>query len=314
MLQGFNADKHNAGDFRQRVADQNIQSIDDRQDELQQAKNGFIGMLAGIVVGGIVGWIFLGQTTDLNKQKAIPVIRRPLIPAKVQPYDPGGMEIDNQDREIYHIVDNTERPVTEVNIQPLPEMPKIVTEKNIAPSENIDSLLESVQEDETLADIATGFEEDEKNKVILADSNLEPIKTNSNEKVIIPQKIKEIDVDIQKSVTPASGVSSAKKTSSVKTESAAPIKVVRQSSVAKGTWYTQIIASSSRASVENLWRTLSKKHSFLKNYTYEIEEISTAAGSTLYRLKVGSFKTRAEAVSLSEKLKKNQISSIIKQN
>ena len=83
---------------------------------------------------------------------------------------------------------------------------------------------------------------------------------------------------------------------------------------AKGTWYAQIIASSSRKSVENLWKNLISKHAFLKNYPYDIEEITAANGNTLYRLKVGAFKTRSEAETLSGKLKQNQISSIIKQN
>ena len=82
----------------------------------------------------------------------------------------------------------------------------------------------------------------------------------------------------------------------------------------KGTWYAQIIASSSRKAVETLWTQLSQKHSFLKDYTHEVEEIKAANGNTLYRLKVGVFKTRKEAENLSEKLKQKQISCIIKQN
>lgn len=83
---------------------------------------------------------------------------------------------------------------------------------------------------------------------------------------------------------------------------------------AKGTWYAQIIASSSRKAVQSLWNNLSAKHTFLKSYPYEIEEIKVANGNTLYRLKVGVFKTREEAAALGSRLKKNQISSIIKQN
>ena len=83
---------------------------------------------------------------------------------------------------------------------------------------------------------------------------------------------------------------------------------------AKGTWYAQIIASSSRKAVQSLWNNLSAKHTFLKSYPYEIEEIKVANGNTLYRLKVGVFKTREEAAASGSRLKKNQISSIIKQN
>jgi len=108
MLYGYDTDKNSeTKEFRQRVADQNIQSIEDRQDEIRHAKNGFIGMLAGIIVGGVVGWLFLGPAGSVDNQKEIPIVRRPLTPAKVQPNDPGGMEIDNQNREIYHIVSSS---------------------------------------------------------------------------------------------------------------------------------------------------------------------------------------------------------------
>ena len=51
MLLGFTNPDNDTNDFHQRVADQNIQSLEDRQEEIRHAKNGFIGMLAGIVVG-----------------------------------------------------------------------------------------------------------------------------------------------------------------------------------------------------------------------------------------------------------------------
>ena len=83
MLYGFNTNEDNdMKDFHQRVADQNIQNIENRQDEIRHAKNGFLGILAGIVVGGIVGWLFLGPADNLNQKKVIPVIRRPLVQAK----------------------------------------------------------------------------------------------------------------------------------------------------------------------------------------------------------------------------------------
>ena len=82
----------------------------------------------------------------------------------------------------------------------------------------------------------------------------------------------------------------------------------------KGTWYTQIIASSSKSAVERLWLNLSKKYYFLNSYPHEVEEITSATGSTLYRLKVGSFETRKQAETLYSKLKQNNVSCIIKQN
>ncbi len=313
MLYGINSGPENSDNkFHQRVADQNIQ-IDQRQEEIQHAKNGFIGMLAGIVVGGIVGWVFLSPAENLNKEKVIPIVRRPINPAKVQPNDPGGMEIDNQNREIYHIVDNTPKSEGKVNIIPTPEMPQLVVERDIETPENIENLVESIENDISLKEVETPLEKPLQD-IKIANSALSAINTNSKEKIVIPQKIKDIEVKVQKNVNTETSKETVQKieASAEKKENTPVINKTVKST--KGTWYTQIIASSSRKSVENLWKNLIAKHTFLKEYPYEIERITAANGNNLYRLKVGMFKTRAEAEKLSNKLKQNKVSSIIKQN
>ncbi|MBP5698891.1 MAG: SPOR domain-containing protein [Alphaproteobacteria bacterium] len=313
MLYGLDNNQNDSTKgFQQRVADKNIQrSIENRQEEIQHAKNGFIGMLAGILVGGVVGWLFLGPTHSTDKEKEIPIVRRSITPAKVQPNDPGGMEIDNQNREIYHIVDNLPQEKAEVNIIPAPEMPKLIIENSIPTPENIENLVESIEEDGSLDNTITKINS-QSDEIKLANRELSAIKTNSKEKIVIPNKLKDIEIQLQKSIN-----SEAPKaeTNPVKAEPVVEeVPATPPTKAAKGTWYTQIIASSSRSAVENLWKQLSAKHGFLNSYSHEIEEITAANGSTLYRLKVGAFKVRKEAEELSEKLKKNQISSIIKQN
>ncbi|MBR5599540.1 MAG: SPOR domain-containing protein [Alphaproteobacteria bacterium] len=309
MLQGFNQDRTSISDYHQRVADRNIQSLDDRQEEIEQAKNGFIGMLAGILVGAIVGWVFLAPKDKSNKEVVIPVIHRQPKPFKVQPNDPGGMEIDNQDREIYHIVDNTQKEIKEVNIRPLPDMPKMVVENTISIPNDMESLVESINEDVSLKDEKEEDFEEKIEEVKLAETNLLSINTNSREKIVIPQKIKDVEVNLQDTIN-SNVVKKTENISDSKPQEkiAAPIKNL------KGTWYAQIIASSSRSAVEKLWKGLLQKNTFLKQYHHEIEEITATNGSTLYRLKVGAFKTRTEADNLAYKLKQNKISCIIKQN
>ena len=317
MFQGFDADDNKINDFHQRVADKNIQSFDSRSDDIMSAKNGFIGMLAGILVGGVVGWLFLSPADQGNKVQTIPVIRRPVIPFKIQPNDPGGMNIDNQDREIYHIVDNTSKVVEEVNVVPVPETPKIVVENNISNVSNsvdMDSLVESISGEDV------SLEDENSESIKVANVQLETIPTNSSQKISIPEKIEDIKIDIQENINKAE----AKEKTENKVEAKEIKEVVKapentsnpatKKTTIKGTWYTQLIASSSRQSVENLWKRISTKHTFLKSYPHTVEEITSATGSKLYRLKVGSFKTRKEAEQLSIKLKQQKISSIIKQN
>ena len=317
MLNGFNTDKYgNTKDFQQRIAGQNVQSIEERQDEIQHAKNGFIGMLAGIIVGGVVGWLFLGPTDNQGKEREIPIVRRSITPAKVQPNDPGGMEIGNQNREIYHIVDNLPKETEEVNIIPAPEMPKIIVENTIATPENIENLVESIEEESNNGITSAEIKDTATEETKVAATDLTAVKTNSNDKIIIPEKIKDVEVKLQKNINSQKGEVGVVKEAEtpVVEKKEPPVQEAPKAVSPKGTWYTQIIASSSRKAVETLWTQLSAKHAFLKSYTHEVEEITAANGSTLYRLKVGAFKTRKEAEVLSEKLKQNQISCIIKQN
>ena len=311
MLRGFGSDDE-INELHQRVADRNIQSIDSREEEIEHAKNGFLGMLAGVLVGGIIGWIFLGPTADSDKEHTIPVIRRPIIPFKIQPNEPGGMEIDNQDREIYHIVDNTPKEIKEINIRPMPDMPKLVVEKTAEIPTNMEDLVEQIDEDLSLNNIK--IEENKEEATKIAKVELSEINTNSKEKIIIPAKIEQIDVELQNTINASNDQTIKTKKEVNKDVAPKEAEKTKNTKNTKGMWYAQIIASSSRASVERLWNELSSKHVFLKNYDHEIEEITGANKNTLYRLKVGLFKTRNEAEKLSSKLKENKVSSIIKQN
>ena len=71
MLYGFKSNQdEEVQEFHQRVADRNIQSIEDRQEEIQRAKNSFLGILSGIVIGALVGWMFFGPAETENKEKS----------------------------------------------------------------------------------------------------------------------------------------------------------------------------------------------------------------------------------------------------
>ena len=313
MLQGFNTDRTDISDYHQRVADRNIQSIEDRNEEIEHAKNGFIGMLAGILVGAVVGWIFLAPTNENNKATEIPIIRKSIKPFKIQPNEPGGMEIDNQDREIYHIVDNIPKENKEVKIKALPDVPQLVVETATTPPEDLETLVESIEEELPLNNDSIEIDDTNEN-VKIAQTELMSINTNSREKIVIPQKIEHIEVKLQDTIN--AEISEKKSNKEEQETATAPKKEItpKAPQSLKGTWYAQIIASSSRSAVENLWKNLSQKHSFLKTYYHEVEEITSANGNTLYRLKIGAFKTRKQAEELSNKLKQNKVSSIIKQN
>lgn len=115
-------------EFRQKVATQQQEDIAERQSELQRSRNGFIGTLAGIVLAGVVSWVLLLPRFADNNPSEIPVIRRPITPVKIQPNEPGGMEILNQDKSVYNLVEKKEiAPEKIESILPEPEAPKMPT-------------------------------------------------------------------------------------------------------------------------------------------------------------------------------------------
>ena len=128
-------------DLRQKLASQSNLEYEEKRNELNVSKNVFIGAVSGIVLAGIVGWFVLSPQYAANTSGEIPVIRRPKDAIKVQPADPGGMEIRNQDKTVYNIIDKKgagDIPAVETILPPPeePQLPIIVpeTEPSEAPA------------------------------------------------------------------------------------------------------------------------------------------------------------------------------------
>lgn len=108
MFQEFPED--NKGDdflneFRQKIADQSSNNIEERRNEMKRSKSVFIGAVSGVALAGVVGWFILAPQYSDSGNVEIPVIRRPQTAVKVQPSEPGGMEILNQDKSVYDIIE-----------------------------------------------------------------------------------------------------------------------------------------------------------------------------------------------------------------
>ena len=77
-------------------------------------------------MAGIVGWLILAPQYRIESSKEIPVIRRPQTAIKIQPNEPGGMEIPNQDKSVYNIIEKKDNNNIE-NLLPPPDAPKLPT-------------------------------------------------------------------------------------------------------------------------------------------------------------------------------------------
>ena len=127
MFQEFPDDNLNSSflsERRQKIAEESVFNIEERKNDLRRSKSVFIGAVSGLALAGIVGWFALSPRYAGETPTEIPTIRRPQTAVKVLPENPGGMEILNQDKSVYDIIDNTDTATAHVeSILPPPEQP-----------------------------------------------------------------------------------------------------------------------------------------------------------------------------------------------
>lgn len=276
-------------DLRQKLASQSNLEYEEKRNDLNVSKNVFIGAVSGIILAGIVGWFVLSPQYASDTPGEIPVIRRPKDAIKVQPADPGGMEILNQDKTVYNIIDKKgagDTPAVETILPPPeePQLPIIEPEVEVAPvAPSVPSTEETIAAAEEIIKVET---KPEPVKEVKVEPKVEPkveVKPAPEPKEATPEKIN------------------------------IPAKAPVQTSVAaKGSWQVQLMASTNRKAVENSWASLSKKYPVLKNHSYEIETADLGAKGTFYRLQAGAFADRSGADALCKEIKAAGGSCIVK--
>lgn len=294
----FNKNDDYLNEFKQKVANQKIATLEEHRSELARSRNNFLGTFAGVALAGIVGWLVLApQYAATNKE--IPVIRRPATAVKVKPENRGGMEIPNQDKDVYNLVEKkkVEEPVVE-NLLPLPETPKlpdIVPEvEEVNPdSNNLDEIIDAV---DTVEQSATDKTDSpvipSKPSDLLADNPEKTTESIINEKEKVEVSEPKVEVKSEPKVEEAE-----KKTPPVSVATPAKIATDRQ-------WQIQLIASQNKAAVEKLWGDLSAKYSALKGLSHEVQVTDLGAQGLFYRLRAGTFASKAEAADFCANLKK----------
>ena len=287
----FNKNDDYLSEFKQKVANQKIATLEERRTELARSRNNFLGTFAGIALAGVVGWFVLAPQYA-ETEKEIPIIRRPQTAVKIKPENPGGMDIPNQDKNIYNIVEKKDVNNTVVeNLLPKPETPKL---PDIVPeisdvnenADNLDQIVDEVSSNKT-SEIA------EKTAPTTVDA---PAASNSN----VPAKPADLLAD---NLDP-----------NIKTKPAAiekaPAPLIKEEKTAAATvpadaggWQIQLIASKNKAAVEKTWVDLSSKYADLKKMPYEVQASDLGAQGMFYRLRAGSFADKAAAVQACNDLK-----------
>ena len=283
----FNKNDDYLSEFKQKVANQKIATIEERRTELARSRNNFLGTFAGIALAGVVGWFVLAPQYA-ETEKEIPIIRRPQTAVKIKPENPGGMEIPNQDKDVYNIVEKKEVDNTVVeNLLPKPETPKL---PDIVP-EVADVNVNASNLDEIVDEVADAKEETAPTKEIKTEEKTADNANSAN----VPAKPADL---LAGADTQAPLANTAKAAAPAKTEAPAAIRTA-----VAGGWQIQLIASKNKAAVEKTWTDLAAKYADLKSMAHEIQASDLGAQGMFYRLRAGSFASKAEAAQACSRLK-----------
>lgn len=285
----FNKNDDYLSEFKQKVANQKIATMEERRSELARSRNNFLGTFAGIALAGVVGWFVLAPQYA-QTEKEIPIIRRPQTAIKIKPENPGGMDIPNQDKNVYSIVEKKDVDNTVVeNLLPKPETPKL---PDIVPevsdvdtnADNLDQIVDEVSETKT-AETASKTDNLEKN-----------VKTSNNN---VPDKPADLLADSKNNKETAV---KTEKIVSAKTETPVAAEVEPAKTI-NGGWQIQLIASKNKAAVEKTWTDLSGKFADLRKLSHEIQASDLGTQGMFYRLRAGSFASKTEAAQACAALK-----------
>lgn len=287
-------------EFRQKLADQSAASLEEKRQEINHSKNVFIGAFSGLALAGIVGWFVLSPQYKDNTPTEIPVIKRPQTAVKVQPSEPGGMEIQNQDKSVYGIIEKkpTDNNILVENLLPPPETPQVPVVQTPAQE---DTAVPTPVAEETAENIE---ELTQKAQAIIEEVNKENTQNNVENKETAPKPQKEETTVAEKTEAPAVNIP--------KKEEVKVIIKETPSVATKGNWQLQLMSSPNKEAIEKSWKTLAKKYSILQDLPHEIESADLGARGTFYRLKAGNFTTQKEASSLCSEIKSLGGSCIVK--
>lgn len=282
-------------EFRQKVAQEMQDDIEQRKRDLERSRNGFIGTITGIVLAVVVSWFFLLPHFGIGQPKEVPVIRRPVLPVKIQPSDPGGMEISNQDKTVYALVEKNADLNTKVeSLLPPPETPQMPT---IEPEEEKNVADEDILPEEAPSDMT---------------DLIESVQTTATERVNIPQKLPAIEVSVAKAEPKDEPLKAVEKSvQAQKTDKDLVESESKSAAPQAAKFQVQLMALSKQEALEKGYNELVKKHPQLKNLPHNIKQ---GPQDKLYRLMVGAFETKDSAQKLCDELKKSGSSCLVKQN
>ena len=277
-------DEEVLNEFRQKQVNFDLE---ERKNEIDNSRSLFIGALAGLAMAGVVGWFVLAPRYQNAAPEDVPVITRPQTPVKIQPSDPGDVELASQERTVYDIIEKK----TETQ-----EQDQVVVATEQPDGNAIEKLAEAVADSDNA----------------ISQKDVESLTQNvkkTAQPAVIEKNIQSApvaEVKQQEEQKTAAANLAEVKNETPKAESKPEVKEEPKKTIAaaqKGNWQVQLMSSPNKAAVEKSWLMMSKKYEVLKNLPHEIESADLGAKGTFYRLKAGAFSSKAEAAAACSQIK-----------
>ncbi|MDF2367286.1 SPOR domain-containing protein [Sneathiella sp.] len=254
----------------------------DGEDEPRFSRKKWIGgILALLIIGGFgIGiWYAYDQGVKKGVQLAPPIISADTSPVKVKPDDPGGMDIPNQDKQVFNVLKSGDAPEKVEKLMPPPEdaikdeatETAAVSEAEKAADENkLETLIEKATKDAPTADAAASEAAEPAEKPEVMVEKIEP-------------KVEEKKVEV----------------------AAAPVpKKVEEPKTSGPLYRVQVGSFRSPDAAEKQWSTLSAKHkSLLSGLNYRVQDVDVKDKGKYYRLQLGAYGSRDGANKLCSDLK-----------
>lgn len=298
MLDDFQDEElNNSGEFldefRQRLNSQPLESVEEHRATVGRSQQIFLSALLGIGLAGVVSWAIFAPEYAKVENAEIPVVRRPQTVVKVQPAEPGGMEILNQDKTVYDILEKKEVVEEKVeNLLPPPEEPVLPVVEAASEKNDVVKTAENILKNEDA--------KVEEREVLVSQQVIE-----TPEKVEV--KTEEVKVVEKKDVEKKDVVKEPEK----KVE-APKVAEPEVKDIPTGVWQIQLISSPNVKAVEKSWGELKVKYPALKPLPHEIEKADLGSKGMFYRLKVGSFIDREDADKLCNSIKNSGGTCLVK--
>ena len=255
-----------------------------------------IGAVSGVALAGVVGWFILAPQYSDSGNVVIPVIRRPQTAVKVQPSEPGGMEILNQDKSVYDIREKKDKEPVVENLLPPPEQPKL---PEVIPSQQVVQAA-PLQVNDQIPEKVIGT------APVAQVKEAAPLPVSANAQTGDAPEAKVIGLKEAVQQENAKAAQAAQIPTQPKVQPAVqpePKKPAAPAKATAGMWQIQLMSSPNRQAVEKAWISLSKKYKMLQGQPHEIEAADLDFDKTFYRLKAGAFTDRAGADELCKDIK-----------